>query len=259
MTVVVTTQNPTVGQTVKLRLTYTGEGEPPNDVHVDWKNPEGEGDEWVPVTGWPTIPATDLDGNPIDPSTGFDFPVPPGAWSTTGSQGTHQFRVRWTRRAPGATDGATIHTEHFSVTTRPRPTDPPKKEWDWFVFWGKVLAGALASGAAGVVLNWWTAVAILPCLVTGAAGGAGGSALGHILTHLFDAPRKWTFSSAFLFTLFFTLAFSMLFGIGASDLEMQAAAMGDVYNRVTFGVSVVSALLAAMLPGVLDNLRNDAE
>jgi hypothetical protein len=141
----------------------------------------------------------------------------------------------------------------------PRPAGRPPKEWDWMVFWGKVLGGLLTSGIAGMILNWWTGVALLPCLATGAAGGAAGAAFGHWVTHVLDAPRRWTFRSAMLFTMFFTLAFAMLFGITASDLEIAAAARGDIYNRVTFGVSVVSAFLAAILPGLLDNLKYDAD
>jgi hypothetical protein len=261
MSVVVLTQHPTVGQSIKLKLKYEGDGPPPDDVHVDWQNPEaeeGSGDEWKPITGWSTIPSTDLDGNPIDPTDGFEFPVPPGGWSTTGSAGEHKFRVRWTRHGQQAGTEATIHTEYVTFRIRPRPDREPDKPWKWNTFWGKVFGGAFASGLAGVILNWWTGVGLLPCLVTGAGGGALGSAIGAWIAWLFDAPREWTFRSAFLFTLFFALTFSMLFGIMSIDLEIQAVAMGDVYNRVTFGVSLVSGMLAAMLPGVLDNLELDA-
>lgn len=143
--------------------------------------------------------------------------------------------------------------------TTPVPAGRPPKEWNWKVFWGKVLGGIISSAVAGAILNWWTAVAILPCIATGAGGGAAGAAIGHWVAHVLDAPRTWTFRSAMLFTIFFTLAFAMLFGISASDLEIAAAARGDIYNRVTFGVSVVSAFLATILPGLLDNLRYDAE
>lgn len=257
MTVIVSSQNPTVGRIVDLRLRYEGQVDedhpPPNDLHIDWRNPETG--EWEGVTGWSEIPAG------TDPTIEFDFELPPSMWSVTGSQGEHEFRVVWTHHEGAATAqrGRTIATEDLTVDTTPRPHDPPLKEWNWYVFWGKVLAGAFASTVAGVILNWWTAVAVIPCAITGFGGGAGGSAIGHIFAHLFDAPRKWTFRSSFLFTFFFTLAFAMLFGIQSIELEVAAIELGDVYNRVTFGVSLVSALLAAMLPGLLDNLRNDAE
>jgi hypothetical protein len=47
----------------------------------------------------------------------------------------------------------------------------------------------------------------------------------------------------------------MTFGLLAIDLEREAAARGELFNRVTFGVSAVSAFLAVILTGILNNLR----
>lgn len=50
----------------------------------------------------------------------------------------------------------------------------------------------------------------------------------------------------------------MLFGLLATGLEEEAVARGEYFNRVTLGVSFVSAFLASMLTGVLNNLRDEA-
>jgi hypothetical protein len=108
-------------------------------------------------------------------------------------------------------------------------------------------------------LNWWTAVAFVPCILTGLGGGALGGAAGYILVLLFDDPKiRWNFKSAFLFNVFFALTYAMVFGLLAIGLEREAAARGEVYNRVTFGVSLISSFLATALGGVLNNLRDDS-
>jgi hypothetical protein len=241
MTVTVTPSNPVQGQIVTFRVKYEGNPPPPDDVHVDVLTEDG----YVAVVGYDHIPAG---LNPVD---GFDIRVPPGAWSSTA--GEFSFRVRWTR------GGKDIASESVSVTTTPRPTlGPPPKKWDWSVFLGKLLGSTLGGALSSFLFNWWTAAGIVVCVVTGAIGGAVGSVVSQILVHWWDAPRKWTFRSAALFNLFFTLSFAMVLGLLAIDLEREIAAQGETWNRVTLGVSAVSAFLATLLTGVLDNLRSDA-
>lgn len=90
-------------------------------------------------------------------------------------------------------------------------------------------------------------------------GGAVSSALGQLLSWLLDDPKiHWNVKSVFLFALFFSLAFSVLFGLLAVDLEREAIARGEIYNRVTFGVSLISGFLTPLLGGLLNNLRDDS-
>lgn len=245
MSVTVSPPSPTVGQTVTFSVKYQGNPPPPNDVHVEVES----GGTWVPVTGYDPIPAG------MNPVNGFDLQIPPtSAWS---SPGLHRFRVRWTR------EGMDAGTEAAYVTTSAPPPSPApsteSKPWDWGVFGGKILGGAVGGAVSSFLFNWWTATGIIVCIATGALGGAVGGAVGQFFVWLFDAPRiRWSMKSAFLFSLFFSLGFSMVLGLLAIDLEQHAAGQGETLNRVTLGVTAVSAFLAAILAGVLNNLRNDS-
>ena len=241
MSVTTSPSNPEQGQTVTFHLKYEGNPPPPDDVHIEVLTPDG----WVAVVGYDHIPAG------MNPVNGFDIPVPPTpAWS---SPGQHSFRVRWTR------GGKDIGGEAAYLTSRPHTLPPPPKEWDWKVFWGKVLGGAGGGALSSVLFNWWTGAGVVVCAITGAIGGAGGSAAGQILVYWWDAPRlRWSFRSAALFSLFYSLAFAMVLGLLALGLEREYAARGEVWNRVTLGISGVSAFLAAILGGVIDNLRSDS-
>ncbi|HUI76425.1 MAG TPA: hypothetical protein VLY24_00880 [Bryobacteraceae bacterium] len=243
MSVTVDPPNANPGQIVNLQLQYQGNPPIPNDVHVEAES----GGSWVPVTGYDHIPAG------ANPANGIDLPLPPtGAWSTPG---LHRLRVRWTF------NGDVVGTEMAYVTVNapappPAPT-PASKEWDWGVFLGKVLGGSASGAVSSLLLNWWTLTAIVVCVATGALGGAVGGAVGQFFVWLFDAPKiQWNLKSAFLFVLFFGLAFSMVLGLLAINLEQSAAAQGDTLNRVTLGGTAVSAFLAAILAGVLNNLRD---
>jgi hypothetical protein len=131
----------------------------------------------------------------------------------------------------------------------------PPKDWDWLVFLGKVLGGTAGGALSSTLFNWWTGAAILVCIVTGALGGAAGSAFGQFLVWIFDDPKiNWNIKSSFLFCMFFTLLFSMVFGLLSIELERESAS--EIFNRVTFGITAMSGLLATMLTGVLNNLRN---
>jgi hypothetical protein len=240
MSILIQPPNPSVGQIITFNLTYPGSDEP-DDVHVE----VDVGGAWQPVTGYDHIP----EGK--NPHTGFDLPIPPTPnWATPGQ---HRFRVRWTK------GGRDIGSEIAYVTTTAPPSPPPPpKTWDWWVFLGKILAGAGGSALSGVLLNWWTLVALIPCAITGAIGGTVSSALGQLFVWIFDAPRiRWNGRSAFLFVLFFSIAFSMFFGLLTIGLEREAAARGETFNRVTFGVSFVSGFLSSILPGVLNNLKDE--
>jgi hypothetical protein len=246
MSISVKPSNPSAGQIITFHLKYEGTPPPvPDDVHVWVEKQDGT---WTRVTGYDRIPR-DPD-NPVedkDPLTGFGLPIPPTPdWI---APGRHRFKVQWT------SGGKEISTEITSVTTT---SIPSPKEWSWGDFWGKVLGGVIASLIFGALSNWWSGVAFVPCLVTGAAGGAVGSALGQLLAWLLDAPKiKWTFRSAMLFSLFFTLAFAAVLGLLAVGLEREAIARGEVYDRVTFGISALSGFLAAIFGGVLNNLREE--
>jgi hypothetical protein len=50
----------------------------------------------------------------------------------------------------------------------------------------------------------------------------------------------------------------MFFGLLAIDLEREALARGEVYNRVTIGVSLIAGFLSTILAGVLNNLRTES-
>jgi len=205
-----------------------------------------------------------IDANVIpdgqDPLAGIELPYYPGspAFPMEGGRlkpGTYVFALVWSFHGerPDELDGETPALFRTG-------DGPGKKPWDWVVFAGKALGGALASGVSGAALNWWTVVALLPCILTGIMGGLAGGMFGYIFVWLFDDPRiRWGFRSAFLFVLFYTLAFSMVLGLLAIDLEVTAAERGELVNRVTLGVSVISAFLAACLAGVLNNLRDGRE
>lgn len=243
MPVTVRTADPVVGQIVTINVRYQANPPDPNDVHVDVHTENG----FVPVVGYDTFPPG------TNARNGFDIPIPPTPqWATPGQ---HRFQLRWTR------DGEPAGAEPFFVTTRPRPPRPSKqREWKWKVFWGKVVAGTLMSALGGIILNWWTGVGLLPCAVTGAAGGFGTGVLAYIVEYWFDEPRiDWSFESAFLFTAFWTLGFFMLFGILAFDIERAWVAQGEVwFNRVTVGVAFVATFLGCTLGGWLNNLRRDS-
>lgn len=237
MSVIVRPPTPGPGQIVSLDLKY--EGSPPlrypNDVHIDvYKD-----GKWTAVTGYDTIPPDKK------PSEGFTLDLPPTAdWSMPG---THQFQVRWT------SDTVSIVNEPFSIRVI-----GTEKTWRWDVFFGWLLAGAAGSAIGSAIMNAWTGAGFLACIVTGALGGMIGSALGQLLQWLLDAPRiKWTPRSAALFSLFFSLSFCMLFGLLAVPLEQAAIARGEPFNTVTLGVGFLSAFLAALLGGVLNNLRQE--
>ncbi len=242
MSVTIQPPNPVSGQVVTFSLKYEGNPPPPNDVHVDVE----DNGVWKPVTGYDRIPAG------LDPVNGFDLSIPPTpSWS---GPGTHRFRVRWSR------EGQDIGAEAAYVTTSSTPGlagKPADKPWDWGVFFGKVLGGALGGAITSGLFNWWTGAAIAVCLVTGAIGGAGGGAAGQVFVWLFDDPKiNWNMKSAFLFTLFFSLTFSMIFGLLAIGLEREMFARGEIFNPVNLGISGVAAFLATILGGVLNNLRD---
>lgn len=174
-----------------------------------------------------------------------NFPMEDGKLAT----GVYTFALVWSF-GPGGTE----HTDDQTASLVQMGDNA--KPWRWELLLSKVVAGATGSAASGGLLNWWTAVALIPCIATGALGGALTGLLGYIFVWWFDAPKiKWTFRTSFLFVLFFTLVFSMTFGLLAIDLEREAAARGELFNRVTFGVSAVSAFLAVILTGILNNLR----
>jgi len=241
MSVLVQPPHPVAGQSVTFTLKYQGNPPPPNDVHVEVEN----GGVWQGVVGYDHIPAG------MNPVAGFDLQIPPTAnW---GTPGLHRFRVRWTR------EGQDIGSEAVFVTTTPASPPPAPKPWDWAVFWDKVLGGALGGAASSTLFNWWTGAGIVVCAVTGAIGGAGGSAVGQFFVWLFDAPKiRWNMKSAFLFVLFFSITFSMIFGLLSIGLEREASAHGDIFNRVTLGVSAISGFLSAILAGVINNLRDES-
>lgn len=166
----------------------------------------------------------------------------------------------------GNTDGTTVSAVINCPNKQPESAGPvfvggvseQPKEWDWLDLFGKILGGMFGSTVASIVFNWWTGAGIVVCALTGAGGGALGGIAGYLFVHFFDAPRiRWTLRSSFLFTLFFTLAFAMILGLLSMDLEQSWAAQGETWNRVTFGVSAISAFLAATLAGVLNNLRDE--
>lgn len=202
-----------------------------------------------------------IDANVIpegqDPLAGIELPYYPGspAFPIEGGRlkpGAYVFALVWSFHGERADE---MDSETPALTKM--GDGPGKKPWEWVVFSGKVLAGALASGVSGALLNWWNLAALVPCILTGIMGGALGGAFGYIFVWLFDDPKiRWGFRSAFLFVLFYTLAFSMVLGLLANDLEVAAADRGELVNRVTLGVSFVSAFLASCLAGVLNNLRD---
>ena len=91
---------------------------------------------------------------------------------------------------------------------------PRRKKWSWGQWSGWSTGGAAGAAGGAVLLNWWTLAAIPLCAAAGAVGGGIGGAAGHSLAHFFDAPRiAWTWRSAFLFSVFVSLALSLLFGL----------------------------------------------
>jgi hypothetical protein len=236
---------------ITFHLTYKGDGTP-DDAHIYLLDPQNPGpDHAKEIIILPQMPEGE------DPGGDLQIPYFPGAAFPRQDgklvPGVYTFALAWSFKGkPNQPD-----PDHPSYVVQP---DTPKlpKEWDWGVFWAKFIASCLGSAASGAALNWWTVTAVLPCVLTGVLGGAISSVLGQLAVWFFDAPRKWTSRSAFLFTLFFTLSFSLLFGLLAIHLEIEAAARGELLNRVTFGVSFFSGFLATSLTGVLDNLHNDA-
>jgi len=236
---------------VTFHVRYQGKGVP-NDLHILLQDPKNPGREHArDLIAYLTIPSG------MDPLQGIDIPYFPSSFPTVGGRlapGIYTFLLVWSfgGERPDELDPDT------PSLTETGNAEPPK-EWSWWQLLAKVLGGAGGSAISGGLLNWWMVVAIVPCIITGGIGGAVGGAIGYLLSWLWDAPKiRWDLKSTLLFTLFFSLAFSMLFGLLALGPEQQAAAQGESFNRVTLGVSLVSGLLAAMLSGVLNNLRVEA-
>ena len=229
------------GGKIQLKIRYTGPDPKPNDAHIYVKDAGDSSYPDRPSAGWDIDPPGSLDLNwPVGSSAGvFDFKIE-WTWKTNGQVSRRQF---------GSTEG------RYRALAEGEE-DP--KSWDWLKFFLRILGGALASAGGSALLNWWTVVAFVPCLLTGALGGAVGSAIGAILVFLFDAPRiRWTNRSLFLFVLFFSLALTVLFGLLGVGLEREVNARGEFLNRVVLGVAAVSAFLAVVLGGVLSNLRRE--
>lgn len=229
------------GGKVPIKATYTGAGPAPQDIHLYVKNVGDSGYPQTPAGSW------DLDPDRVPPKEAiFNWPV-------GSDRGSYDFLVEWTWK--GTTPPERGAEGQYFVDDKEVADEP--KVWSWAMFWWRVL-GAVLSGAAGsAFLNWWTGAAILACILTGALGGAAGSALGQLFTWLFDAPKiKWTERSGFLFAVFFTLAFTVAYGLWAIGLEREADLRGELFNRVTFGVAAISGFLASTLAGVLNNLRD---
>jgi hypothetical protein len=251
--------NPVAGQAVTFTLKYEGNLPPPNDVpptdvHVEVETGAG----WQPVVGYNDLSTvTDDTNKPIDPVKGFKLPIPPGAWNTPGQ---HRFRVRWTLKTDGPE--RVIGTETAFVTTSAAPSPSSSgsssKSWSWSELLCRISGGAVAGAIFGAIANVLAGPVTVVCILTGLGSGGLGSLLGYIFTYLFDAPRiRWSGKSAFLFNLFFTLLFAMIFGLLAIGLEKESVARGEVFSPVIFSVGVVAGFLATVLAGVLNNLREE--
>lgn len=236
---------------ITFQTRYTGD-KTPTDLHIALL--DAEGGKPKNLIGYPTIPPD------MDPKKGIDIDISPGPPNFPFKDrklapGVYTFRLIWSfhNEFPDETDQDT------PSLTVPETESQGMKPWSWISWGGKVLSGMAASAIAGVVLNWWTVVAIFPCFVTGLLGGFLGGTFGEFLVWLWDDPRiKWAFKNSALFNLFFTLFFAMLFGILSIDLEVAAAERGEYFNRVTLGVSFIAAFLSTLLTGVLNNLREEA-
>jgi hypothetical protein len=205
------------------------------------------------IIGYPEIPPD------LDPKKGIDIPYYPGAQFPTENgrlaPGIYTFLLEWSF---GGTQPNEPDTDKPSITGEPREPESGKP-WSLEQLLAKIAAGAGGSAVSGALLNWWTVVAFLPCVITGAIGGAVGGILGYLFNQWFDAPKiRWNFRSSFLFTLLFTILFSLLFGLLAIGPEREAAARGETWNRVTLGVSAISGFLAGILSGVMNNLRDQS-
>src|SRR5688500_8555693 len=150
---------------VTFHTRYTGD-KTPTDLHIALLDANGKPKN---ITGYPRIPPG------MDPNKGIDvdiFPGPPNFpfKDKRLAPGIYTFQLVWSfsNEFPNETDADT------PSLTVPEPETQSMNPWDWISWGGKVLSGMAASAIAGVILNWWTVVAIFPLLCHRPAGRISG-------------------------------------------------------------------------------------